>query len=442
MGVVAVGEGADEVVRLREAAGLLKLRVRGVLIAPAEIFFDAAGKQLVLLQHHAHGAAQRVEVVLAHVHAADLHAALRHVVETGNELHEGRFARAGAAEDADGLARGNVEVDVPQRVFLRAGGILEAHAVKVHGAVRDGHDRRGGIGERGLLAQDLADTLDGFGGHGEHHIDHGDHHQRHEHLNAVGEHGGKLADVDGRAAVRDDELRADEEHEHHIEVHAQLHERGVERDHALGVREVAADVVARGGELLRLVALTREALHHAHRAHVFLHGFVELIVLAEHRAERGHGLARDEEQPDDQHRHDDHKGQREPSAHNERHDDGEDHHQRGADRDADAHHVRHLHILNVGGHARDERGGRELVNVLERKALYLGEEVMAHVFGKAGRRLGAGKARRTAAHERDHRQQHEHKTHAHDAAELRARLDLIDEVCRFKGNNDVDGDLG
>ena len=40
----------------------------------------------------------------------------------------------------------------------------------------------------------------------------------------------------------------------------------------------------------------------------------------------------------------------------------------GADRDADAHHVRHLHILNVGGHARDERGGRELVNVLERKS--------------------------------------------------------------------------
>ena len=335
-----------------------------------------------------------------------------------------------------------MEVDVPQRVFLRAGGILEAHAVKVHGAVRDGRDRRGGIGERGLLAQDLADTLDGFGGHGEHHIDHGDHHQRHEHLNAVGEHGGELADVDGRAAIRDDELRADEEHEHHIEVHAQLHERGVERDHALGVREVAADVVACGGELFRLVALTREALHHAHRAHVFLHGFVELIVLAEHRAERGHGLARDEEQPDDQHRHDDHKGQRESSAHNERHDDGEDHHQRRADRDADAHHVRHLHILNVGGHARDERGGRELVDVLERKALHLGEEVMAHVFGKAGRRLGAGKARRAAAHERDHRQQHEHKTHAHDAAELRAGLDLIDEVCRFKGNDNVDGDLG
>ena len=92
MGVIAVGERADEVVRLREAAGLLKLRVRGVLIAPAEIFFDAAGKQLILLQHHAYGAAQRVEIVLAHVHAADLHAALRHVVEAGDELHKGRFA--------------------------------------------------------------------------------------------------------------------------------------------------------------------------------------------------------------------------------------------------------------------------------------------------------------------------------------------------------------
>ena len=67
---------------------------------------------------------------------------------------------------------------------------------------------------------------------------------------------------------------------------------------------------------------------------------------------------------------------------------------------------------------------------------------MAHVFGKAGRRLGAGKARRAAAHERDHCQQHEHKTHAHDAAELRAGLDLVNEVGGLKGNDNVDGDLG
>ncbi len=67
---------------------------------------------------------------------------------------------------------------------------------------------------------------------------------------------------------------------------------------------------------------------------------------------------------------------------------------------------------------------------------------MAHVFGKAGRSLGAGEARRAAAHERDHRQQHEHKTHAHDAAQLRAGFDLVDKVGGLKGNDNVDGDLG
>ena len=79
---------------------MYQLFVRGVGIAPAEIFFDGAGKQHVLLQHHSHRVPQRFHVVLPHIHAAHLHAAFRCVVKAGDELHQGGLGRAGAADDA------------------------------------------------------------------------------------------------------------------------------------------------------------------------------------------------------------------------------------------------------------------------------------------------------------------------------------------------------
>ena len=80
-------EGADKVVRLRELAGVDKLLIRCVFAAPAQVFLDRAGEQLVFLQNHRDRAAQRVEIVAAHIDAADLHAALRHVIQAGDELH-------------------------------------------------------------------------------------------------------------------------------------------------------------------------------------------------------------------------------------------------------------------------------------------------------------------------------------------------------------------
>ena len=91
VGVVALREGADEVVRLRELAGVDELLVRRVLVAPAQVLLDRAGEQHVFLQHHRDRAAQRVEVVAAHVDAADLHGALLHVVQAGDELHKAGF---------------------------------------------------------------------------------------------------------------------------------------------------------------------------------------------------------------------------------------------------------------------------------------------------------------------------------------------------------------
>ena len=88
VGIVLVGELLDEVVRLRQFAGVDHLFIGGVRVAPAQVVLDGAGEEDVLLQHHGHGIAQRFKVVLAHVHAADEHAALGDVVKAGNELHQ------------------------------------------------------------------------------------------------------------------------------------------------------------------------------------------------------------------------------------------------------------------------------------------------------------------------------------------------------------------
>ena len=50
IGVIAVRHGGNEFIRTREHAGVTELLVRGVFVAPAEIFGDRTGKQLVFLQ--------------------------------------------------------------------------------------------------------------------------------------------------------------------------------------------------------------------------------------------------------------------------------------------------------------------------------------------------------------------------------------------------------
>src|SRR5699024_5163135 len=80
-GVVFLGELLDELVGLGQAAGLLHLGVGGVGVAPAQVVLDGAREQHVLLQHHGHLVAQGLQVVLAHVYAAHLHAAFGDVVQ-------------------------------------------------------------------------------------------------------------------------------------------------------------------------------------------------------------------------------------------------------------------------------------------------------------------------------------------------------------------------
>ena len=137
VGIVLVRELLDEVVRLRQFAGVDHLFIGGIGVAPAQVVLDGAGEEDVLLQHHGHGVAQRFKVVLAHVHAADQHAALGDIVEAGDELHQRRFGRARAAEYAHHLAGLDVEVRPAQAEAVRVAGIAEIDVFKADGAILD-----------------------------------------------------------------------------------------------------------------------------------------------------------------------------------------------------------------------------------------------------------------------------------------------------------------
>ena len=152
--------------------GLADLFVGGVRVAPTQVLGNRAAKQHVFLQHHGHLVAQGVQVVVAYIHAAHAHGTLGGVVQAGDEVYERGLGRAGAADDADGLAALNVQVDIVERLALRMRGILKAHVVKVDGAIGDLEHGLGGIGDRGLGGQHLGDAVRRFVGHGHHDKDH------------------------------------------------------------------------------------------------------------------------------------------------------------------------------------------------------------------------------------------------------------------------------
>jgi hypothetical protein len=104
-GVVAFRQFQDEVVRagqLRRPHHLLQRRAR---IGQRDVVADAAVEQHVLLQHHADLAAQRGGVGQRQIDAIHQHAAALRHVEALHQLGQRALAGAGAADDADHLAR-------------------------------------------------------------------------------------------------------------------------------------------------------------------------------------------------------------------------------------------------------------------------------------------------------------------------------------------------
>lgn len=389
-GIVAFGHPFDEFVRTGPAAGFGDFFPGGFRIAPAQVVGYGAGKQHIFLQHHGHAFPQGFQPVAAHIHAAHLHAAARYVVQPGDQLHQGGFAAAGAPHEADCLPALYVQIDILQHRFPRAAFIGKFHVVEGHGPVGHGLHRVCRRREGALFPQHFHDPLDAFFRKGQHDHDHGQHHEGAQDLEAVGQQGGKLPDVQGLSLGGQDQFGPLGQQKHHDPVDADLHQ-GVVQGHV---------PFAFGEELLHLFGgfvefgdflfFPHKGLDHPDALDVLFHFIVQGVVLRKAHPELGHGYYGDLVQPHRQDGDHNQKAQGHAAAHVPGHKKRRQQVEGRPEGRADQHHESHLDVLDVGGEPGHQGGGGEPVDVAEGEFLDLVEYVLAQVAGKTAGRLSTG----------------------------------------------------
>ena len=133
-GIVAFRHAADEAVRAGDgghAANVLFVVFALFAHTEADVAADGVGEQERVLCHDAHLRAQCGERPVSRVDAVDEHMAFGGVVEAGDEVDEGGFARAGFAENAEFGACRNMEIHIFKHGGVRFVGEGEADMLEV-----------------------------------------------------------------------------------------------------------------------------------------------------------------------------------------------------------------------------------------------------------------------------------------------------------------------
>ena len=182
--LIPVGEPVDVLVGRAMAQAACIWAQGGVGVRPAEVVGDGAGEQGPFCSTM-DTPAQIFQGILPDVPAVHLHGAGQGVVKPGDQAHQGGLALAGAADNADGLAGGDVQGHMAQGQLVGVPGIAEADVLKVHAAAF--HCGVGGaVGDVDFLVQHLVDADQGRLGPGQGHHQPADHGQGvHRHTGVV-----------------------------------------------------------------------------------------------------------------------------------------------------------------------------------------------------------------------------------------------------------------
>ena len=111
-GVVALGQGADEVVHAGGARGGADLVLGRALAPVGDVLADGAAEQPRVLQHHAEQAAQVAARHVLRVHAVHDDAPAVDLVEAQQQVDQRGLAGAGGPDDGHGLAGLHVQGEV------------------------------------------------------------------------------------------------------------------------------------------------------------------------------------------------------------------------------------------------------------------------------------------------------------------------------------------
>ena len=388
-GVVPVREALDELIGTGLPAGFLAFLQGGVFLSPAEVFQDGSGEERALLEHHGDLVPEDLHVVFPDIDAAHFHRSLGHVIEARHQVRQGRFTGAGTTDEADGLSRPDMQVDVLQGV-IAALLIGEIDVVEVDASVGDGRNRLRGIVHIWLFVNHFRYTGGARRALGELDEDHGQHHEGTQDRHDVAEKRSKLA---GGKTPLHDEMRAIPAQGDDAGIHDKVHHRTVQGHERLRLHVQVEQTERRLVELAHLVVLPDEGLHDADGIDILLHYAVHGVHLEEDLLEK---LRRAGDEDAQEHAQDDHRHQENDTQllmDEETHRQGGDHVQWRAERGAQQHLESVLDAGHVRGHPRHQAGGGELVDVREGEALDVPVHRQAQVRREAGAAVGSEPAR-------------------------------------------------
>ncbi len=108
---ISLRQAGDKVMDVRGPGRGNDIGLRGLRTAHADIVFDAAVKQERVLVHHRNHGANLGEGKRTQILSANADAAFVRVIETQQQAHDRGFPAARGADDADPLARGDLNVE-------------------------------------------------------------------------------------------------------------------------------------------------------------------------------------------------------------------------------------------------------------------------------------------------------------------------------------------
>ncbi len=113
-GLIALGHTIDEAVCVRHCGCLVKLVIGGVGLTIADIGFDRVRKENGVLQNDRDIVSERILCDILDILAVEKDLAGVDLVETGEQIDDGRFTRARLADDGDLLSGLDLEIEILQ----------------------------------------------------------------------------------------------------------------------------------------------------------------------------------------------------------------------------------------------------------------------------------------------------------------------------------------
>src|SRR5215471_8673493 len=140
--IVALRQGQDEIVCPDRLGSSDHVCIAGGCAGIANVLLDSTGKQIGLLENHAHLAHQRLALHVSDVKAVDDDPALRDISEAVQQGGQRALASAGRSYQGDSLAWPDVQVDILEH--LDPWDVVEGDVVKGDLALDWRHFRRPG----------------------------------------------------------------------------------------------------------------------------------------------------------------------------------------------------------------------------------------------------------------------------------------------------------